>query len=326
VPSELGEPFGSRHVTYQKTRSWAKFTGYPESRRGRLPYSMTGFGAAEGPVAGRRLRVEIRTVNHRYFNLSAKLPSELSAMEGEVRDRLRRDFERGHITVQARWTEAAELGGGFGVDLDRARLVASRLRELQSALGLGGEITVDLIARQPEVLTSSANGPAEAAWSEVEPIVARAGQECRSMRAREGEALTRELRHRLDLLERAAEGIAARAPERLVKERDRLRVAVSQLLDGRTIDEQRLTQELAFLADKLDITEELVRFRAHLAAAREALSGDQAVGKRLSFLAQELGREVNTVGSKAGDAEIAQLVIAMKGELEKFREQLENLE
>jgi uncharacterized protein (TIGR00255 family) len=287
---------------------------------------MTGFGAAEGPVAGRRLRVEIRTVNHRYFNLSAKLPSDLTAMEVELRERLRRDFERGHITVQARWTEMADADAGFAIDLDRARLVTARLRELQAALGLSGEVTLDLVARQPDVVSHAGNGTSEIAWSEVEPVVARAGQECRSMRAREGEALTQELNHRLDQLEQSVQRIAALAPARLVRERDRLRTAVAQLLEGRTVDEERLSQELAFLADKLDITEELVRFRAHVAAAREALSGDQAVGKRLGFLAQELGREVNTIGSKAGDAEIAQLVVAMKGELEKFREQLENLE
>jgi uncharacterized protein (TIGR00255 family) len=291
-----------------------------------LPYSMTGFGAAEGPVAGRRLRVEIRTVNHRYFNLSARLPSDLTALEVELRERLRRDFERGHVSVQARWSENLEGDAGFTVDLDRARLVAARLREMQSALGLGGEVTIELVARQPEVLTYAGNGSAEVTWSEVEPIVGQAGQECRAMRAREGEALATELRHRLDLLERSGQQIAARAPERMAKERDRLRAAVAQLLDGRSVNEERLAQELAFLADKLDITEELVRFTAHLAAAREAISSVEPVGKRLGFLAQELGREVNTMGSKAGDAAIAQLVIAMKGELEKFREQLENLE
>lgn len=291
-----------------------------------MPYSMTGFGAAEGPVAGRRLRVEIRTVNHRYFNLSAKLPANLGSLEGELRERLRRDFDRGHITVQARWGEGLDANAGITVDLERARLVTTRLREMQSALGLGGEVTVELVARQPDVLTSIADGEREISWSEVEPIVARAGQECRAMRAREGEALSAELRHRLDLLERSAAQVTDRAPKRLVRERDRLRAAVAQLLDGRTVDEERLAQELAFLADKLDITEELVRFRAHVAAARGAMETDQPIGKRLGFLAQELGREVNTMGSKAGDAEIAQLVIAMKGELEKFREQLENLE
>jgi uncharacterized protein (TIGR00255 family) len=287
---------------------------------------MTGFGAAEGPVAGRRLRVEIRTVNHRYFNLSAKLPNDLSALEVQLRERLRRDFDRGHVTVQARWTESLEMAPGFGLDLDRARLITDRLREMQTALGLGGEVTVELVARQPDVLTHATNGSVEIPWIEVEPIIAKAGQECRAMRAREGGALTAELLHRLDLLERSAGQIAARAPDRLVRERDRLRAAVAQLLEGRTVDEERLAQELAFLADKLDITEELVRFRTHVAAVRAALCSSEPVGKQLGFLAQELGREVNTMGSKAGDAEIAQQVVAMKGELEKFREQLENLE
>jgi uncharacterized protein (TIGR00255 family) len=287
---------------------------------------MTGFGAADGPVAGRRLRVEIRTVNHRYFNLSAKLPGDLTALEGELRERLRRGFDRGHVTVHARWTEQLENEAGFEIDLDRARVVAARLRQMQEALGLGGEVTVELVARQPDVLGSGTNGAVEIAWADVEPVVAQAAAECLAMREREGKALTRELRHRLDLLEQLVQEIVARAPDRLIRERDRLRSAVGQLLDGRTIDESRLAQELAFLADKLDITEELVRFRAHAAAAREALNGDGPVGKRLGFLAQELGREVNTMGAKAGDAVIAQTVIAMKGELEKFREQLENLE
>jgi len=291
-----------------------------------LPNSMTGFGAAEGPVAGGRLRVEIRSVNHRYFNLAPKLPADLSGLEGELRERLRREFDRGHLAVQARWTEYPERAGGLAVDLDRARLVASRLRELQSALGLAGEVTVEMVARQPEVLSTTSEAAAEVPWAEVEPVVARAAADCRAMRLREGDALAAELRHRLELLEVAAAVIAERAPERLVRERDRLRGAVAELLDGRQADEARLAQEIAFQADRLDITEELVRFRAHVAAVREALAGDQPAGKRLGFLAQELGREVNTMGAKANDAEIAQQVIAMKGELEKFREQLENLE
>jgi uncharacterized protein (TIGR00255 family) len=146
------------------------------------------------------------------------------------------------------------------------------------------------------------------------------------MRKREGEALASELRHRLDLLAAGGEAVAQAAPDRLVRERDRLRRSVAELLDGRSLDETRVAQEIALLADRLDITEEAVRFRAHIAAARAALGSDKPVGKQLGFLAQELGREVNTMGSKANDATIAQQVIAMKGELEKVREQLENLE
>jgi uncharacterized protein (TIGR00255 family) len=212
------------------------------------------------------------------------------------------------------------------VDLDRARLVTARLRELQSALGLAGDVTLELVARQPEGLSTTSEAAVEVPWVDVEPVVAQAAAECRAMRAREGEALAGELRHRLELLEHSVQVIATRAPERLLRERDRLRAAVAELLDGRAVDETRVAQEIAFQADRLDITEELVRFRAHVAAVREALASPRPVGKQLGFLAQELGREVNTMGSKANDAEIAQHVIAMKGELEKFREQLENLE
>ncbi|HEX2219968.1 MAG TPA: YicC/YloC family endoribonuclease [Gemmatimonadales bacterium] len=287
---------------------------------------MTGFGAAEGAVAGGWIRVEIRTVNHRHFNLATKLPAELTVLEGELRERLRREFDRGHVAVQARWTEYPAVTSGFAVDLDRARLVAERLRELQTSLGLAGEVTVELVARQADVISSTGDGAAEVSWSELEPIATKAAAECRAMRAREGEALATELRHRLDLLETSAERIARLAPERLVRERDRLRAAVAELLDGRPADEDRLAQELAFQADRLDITEELVRFRAHVAACRAALDGTKPAGKQLGFLAQELGREVNTMGAKANDAQIAHEVIGMKGELEKFREQLENLE
>jgi uncharacterized protein (TIGR00255 family) len=287
---------------------------------------MTGFGAAEGPVAGGWIRLEIRTVNHRHFNLAAKLPGELGVVEGELRERLRREFDRGHVAVQARWTEYPAATTRFAVDLDRARLVTERLRELQAALGLGGDVTLELVARQPDVISSAGDEGGEISWSELEPIVARAAAECRAMRAREGEALAVELRHRLELLEGAGERIAVRAPERLVRERDRLRAAVAELLDGRPVDEARLAQEVAFQADRLDITEELVRFRAHLAAARAAVGADKPAGKQLGFLAQEIGREVNTMGAKANDAQISHEVIAMKGELEKFREQLENLE
>lgn len=288
---------------------------------------MTGFGAAEGPLAEGRIRVEIRTVNHRHFNPALKLSPELSALEGELRERLRREFDRGHIAVSVRWEQMPERkSGGFAVDLDRARAVQATLAELQQALGVPGEVDLGLILRQPEVITTGQDDAPEVTWAELEPTVAQAVAECKTMRRREGGVLADELRHRLALMETGSGVIGQRAPERLIRERDRLRASVTQLLDGKGIDEQRLSQEIAFLADKLDITEELVRFAAHVRACRDALAGDAPVGKQLGFLAQELGREVNTMGSKANDADIVQQVIAMKGELEKFREQLENLE
>lgn len=289
---------------------------------------MTGFGTAEGAVSGGRLRVEIKTVNHRHFNPSFKLPSELSAVEGDLREALRKEFDRGHVSVSVRWTEWAQKSATLKVDLDRAREVSDRLRELRDELGLTGQVSLELVARQSGVLTDSLaeEGAAPITWAEFEPTVSRAVVDCQAMREREGAALAAELELRFGLMEKAVAEVERLAPERIVRERDRLRAAVADLLDGRTVDEQRLAQELAFLAEKLDITEELVRFRTHLAACRQALLAKVPVGKQLGFLAQELGREVNTMGSKANDAGIVTQVVAMKGELEKVREQVENLE
>jgi uncharacterized protein (TIGR00255 family) len=288
---------------------------------------MTGFGSAEGALSGGRVRLEVRTVNHRHFNPQLKLPGELAGVELDLRERLRREFDRGHVAVTARWTEAPALQrGAVVVNTERARAVAAALVELQRVLGVAGEVDLGMIVRQPDVIAAAPEAPPEVTWPELEPVVLEAVRQCKDMRRREGAVLAEDLRHRLDLLEAAAGVIAERAPERLVRERNRLRLSVQALLEGRPVDDQRLAQEIAFLADKLDVTEELVRFAAHLVACRQALGGDQPVGKQLGFLAQELGREVNTMGAKANDAVIQQQVIAMKGELEKFREQLENLE
>jgi len=287
---------------------------------------MTGFGAGEGAAGGGRLRMEIRTVNHRFFNLSAKLPGDLAPLEPELRERLRRDLERGHISLSVRWVEAPAHETGLALNIERARLVVARLRELQTSLGLAGEVTLDLVAGQPQVLQADGTEASVVTWAELEPIAVAAIAECKAMRNREGAALGAELAHRLDQLEAAARRIGERAPLRVTRERDRLQASVAELLAGRQADPDRLAQEIAFLADKLDITEELVRFASHIAACRAALAGDAPAGKQLGFLAQELGREINTMGSKANDAGIVHDVILMKGELEKFREQLENLE
>jgi uncharacterized protein (TIGR00255 family) len=145
-------------------------------------------------------------------------------------------------------------------------------------------------------------------------------------RTQEGQALARELEQRFDNIESQLGTVEARAPLRLTRERERLREAVRELLDGRAVDEDRLSQELALIADKLDVTEEIVRLRAHLAACRQALASEGAAGRQLAFLGQEMLREINTIGSKANDADMAHTVIAMKGELEKIREQAENVE
>jgi uncharacterized protein (TIGR00255 family) len=286
---------------------------------------MTGFGAAEGTVAEGRLRVEVRTVNHRYFNPQFKLPYDLGGIEAELRERLRRLLERGHVALTARWIEPPAAATGVTLDLERARQVVRALRQLKKSLRLKGEPDLAFVARQPDVLALSGDGVV-ARWAEVQPIVERAVAEVLVMREREGQALAADLLSRVEALEAGAQVVERRAPERLSAELARLRRNLAELTSGVQVDEQRLAVEIALLADRVDISEELVRFRTHLAAVRSALAGIGAVGKQLGFLAQELLRETNTMGSKANDATITQAVIAMKGELERFREQLENLE
>ncbi len=292
-----------------------------------MPRSMTGFGVADGPLAGGRIHIEIRTVNHRHFNVQMRLGQHLQPLENAVRAALRARLERGHVSVSARWVDEPEAERSIGVDLDRARAVLDVVTTLQSDLKLPGEIDIGFIARQPDVLDYG-RGSQEVEVPEADLLAVLAGaiDGVMAMRDREGAALTHDLRTRLDAITQHLALVRQQAPERLPAERDRLRAAVAELLDGRTVNEDRIAQEIAFLAERLDINEEIVRLETHLAAARTALAGDGPAGRTLGFLSQEMLREINTIGSKANDAKITTAVVAMKGELEKFREQLENIE
>lgn len=287
---------------------------------------MTGFGMAEGPVGDGRLAVELRAVNHRHFAVQFRLPTALQRYEAELRARVRERIERGHLTLGARWTLEPPSSGAIRVDIERARAVAAALTELRDALGLTGEIDLAFVARQPDVLTVPEEEQADVDLGALLELVDRAVAGVVEMREREGEALVRDLERRLAGLEQGLAQVEARAPMRLAAERDRLRRAVRELLEGQSLDEGRLEQEIALLADKLDISEELARLRSHIAAVRTGVGAPGAVGRQLGFLGQEMLREVNTIGAKANDAVITHAVVAMKGEVEKFREQVENVE
>jgi uncharacterized protein (TIGR00255 family) len=287
---------------------------------------MTGFGAADGAVSGGRLQVELRSVNHRHFNLQLKVPADLMSLEADVRERLRTRIARGHVTVAARWTEAPVAAGALRVNLERARELVDAVRQLQRALDLPGDVDVGWLVRQPDVLGAEPAAEQPLNAGEVLGIVERAADALLAMRDTEGAALVGELRGHLAAIEVELGRVETRAPDRLVAERDRLRKAVAALLDGGRLDESRLAQEIALLAERVDIAEEIARLKTHLAATRGALALPDAVGRQLGFLGQEMLREINTIGSKANDAAITQAVIVMKGELEKFREQVENLE
>jgi uncharacterized protein (TIGR00255 family) len=288
--------------------------------------SMTGFGSAEGPVGSARVSVELRSVNHRFFSPSLKLPAALSRWEGEVRDALRRHIARGHVTVSARIERTTDETAV--VDEQKFARYAGLLLGLRDRHGLGGDVDVATVLRMPDVLRFGDEDDIEGRVDELVAVVEAAAGELTAAREAEGRRLAAVLRDRLGVVEAAVARLAARAPARVAAQRERLRENVRALCDGLAVDEQRLAQEIAFLADRLDVGEELDRFRAHLTAFREALEAPdgELVGKRLGFILQEMLREANTAGSKANDAVMQQDVVLVKEELERLREQVENLE
>lgn len=287
--------------------------------------SMTGFGAAMGTVGARRVSVEVRSVNHRFFNATIRLPNELTRWENDVREALRRKVSRGHVTLSAR----VDAVDGAAISIDEARFAAyvDLMRRLQARHGLSDQIDVASIIRLPDVMATSEE-PDESTAKELIALVESAIDGLTTSRVEEGRRLADFLLERLAVIETALARIDARTPERLVTHAERLRAAVRDLAEGARVDEQRLAMEIALLAERLDVQEELSRFASHNAAFRKTLSsatGDP-VGKRLGFLLQEMLREANTTGSKANDAAILGDVVTIKEELERLREQVENLE
>ena len=286
---------------------------------------MTGFGAAEGAVGSLRVAVEIRSVNHRFFNPSIKLPSSLARWETEVREALRKSINRGHVTVSA-WVERNKEASA-GIDEARFAAYVDRLKDLKKKYSLDGEIDLSTVLRLPDVISNATEDDTGTAEQLVE-IVNRAVAALAVSRDAEGNRLSGFLADRIGVVESAVGRLASRAPQRMVEHRDKLRASIAELAGGVAVDEQRLAQEVAILADRLDVGEELDRFHSHLTAFREAMAGNgsEGVGKRLGFLLQELLREANTTGSKANDSVMTRDVIAIKEELERIREQVENLE
>lgn len=287
--------------------------------------SMTGFGAAEGAVGSARVAVEVRSVNHRFFNPSIKLPGSLARWEPEVREALRKGINRGHVTVTA-WVERNK-DAAAGIDEARFAGYVERLKDLKQRYSLDGEIDLATVLRMPDVI-STATDEDEGTAEQLVEIVNRAVASLAASRDAEGKRLATFLNERIGVVASAVDRLASRAPQRMLEHRDKLKTSIAELANGVAVDEQRLAQEVAILADRLDVGEELDRFHSHLAAFREAMAGNgtEGVGKRLGFLLQELLREANTTGSKANDSTMTRDVIAIKEELERIREQVENLE
>jgi uncharacterized protein (TIGR00255 family) len=288
--------------------------------------SMTGFGSAEGALGNGRVVVEVRAVNHRFLTPAVKLPQALTRFEGEIRDTLRRYIARGHVTVTVR--TLSDATAGRIIDEERFASYARELQELADRHGMSGTVDLATVLRLPGVVNDEAREPRVESAEQLLHVVEKALDELARMRLDEGRRIAAGLLERLGLIEAAVERIAARSPKRLRDQHERLKRAVGDLAAGVAVDPQRLAQEVAIMADKLDVSEEIDRFRVHLTAFRATLADatGESVGKRLSFLMQEMLREANTTGSKANDSPMLSDVVSIKEELERVREQVENLE
>jgi uncharacterized protein (TIGR00255 family) len=291
--------------------------------------SMTGYGKAEAVLAGRKFLIEMKSVNHRFLEISLRMPGMLLPLEGEIKKRIGEQFSRGRIeaTLRVDGDGNAENEGRFTLNLPLVRNYHALLGQLKEEFHLGDEVTLAMMAgfRDAFIPAETIQDPATL-WEGLSKILADAIRTLTEMREREGESLKRDLTGRLDRIGGFLEGIAGRAPQVVLDYQKRLTDRVRELTGGMVIDEARLLQEVAIMAEKSDITEEVVRFRSHIGQFSDLLAGADAAGRKIDFLIQEMGREINTIGSKSGNAEISRSVIEIKSELAKLREQVQNIE
>jgi len=287
--------------------------------------SMTGFGRGASSAHGIETVVEIHTVNNRFLDVTVRGGRDVALVEAKTRELVREHLERGKVTVSV--TLRGETEGVPQADLLKAKGYHDALVALREELGLSGEIDLAMMARFRDVIgaTVTEHGD-EQVWEVTEPALREALEALVGMRDREGEALAIDLGDRFDRLLEALGAIGELAPGRTVAYGERLKARVKEAFEGINVDEDRLHQEIAIFADRIDISEEGTRLRSHLDQARVLMSGETPAGRQLNFLLQEMHREVNTLGSKANDQEISHLVVGMKEELEKIREQVQNIE
>lgn len=290
---------------------------------------MTGFGRGTMQGAGFSVAVDVKTVNNRFLDVHLRASAELSSVEAVVRRRIGERLSRGRVDVNVTIDRTSEVT----YELNRPLIAGfiEAMRAMQQEFGLSGEPDINVLARLPGAMQAARNGVTEEMLGGVEEALARALGELEEMRRREGAALAAEMRARLDEIERHLPIVEALAGEQVENYRARVNRRISELLarDGLEIvelDQGRLAQEVAYLADRSDITEELARLRSHVTQFRDALEVSGDIGKRLDFLLQEFNREANTVLSKSTDLAIKEAAIAIKAAVEKLREQVQNVE
>lgn len=289
--------------------------------------SMTGYGRAQEKIGPRDITVEIKSVNHRFFEFSARTPRNCGYLEEKLKSYLQSRVSRGKVEVNV--TLQMTEGDATEVELNRdlAGAYVQTLRQAGTALHLRDDLTLTSLTRFSDIFNiRRAPDNEEEVWDAVRAVMDEALERFVAMRATEGKRLLEDMLFRLEEIERLVGEVERRSPQTVAAYRERLTAKIQEVLADRQIDETRIITEAAIFADRVAVDEETVRLRSHISQFREILDNGGAVGRKLDFLVQELNREANTIGSKAQDASVARIVVDIKSNIEKIREQIQNLE
>lgn len=290
-------------------------------------FSMTGFGRSELKENGLEVQVEARSLNHRFLEVEIRGPKAALGFEQEIKDLIRSHLSRGRISITLALKGEKEPTTGLTIDKTLAETYIRLLRDLQKELGLKGAIKLEQLLSFPDIITYEAAKPSESdIWEPIRQAIEIALEDLKAMRLKEGEEIKKDLHSRIDEMDGIIKNIETQSEERSQEYLGRLKERVVSLANLQNVDEGRLELEIALLAEKVDVTEECTRFKSHNALFRDYLENGKSEGRKLNFLLQEMHREANTIGAKANDANIAHLVVEMKDEVEKLREQVQNIE
>lgn len=289
--------------------------------------SMTGYGRAEQVLNGRDITVELRSVNSRFFEYSSRIPRTCAFMEDKLKKLVAARVSRGKVELNLSIQNVTAADTVVQVNWQLAESYKNAFQAMADRMDLKNDATVGMIARFPDVLTqTAAPTDPDALWADVEQVAGQAVEAFLAMRATEGEKLRADVESRLTTIETLVGQIEQNSAGRVQAYTERLYARLKEILEDRSIDEARLVTEAAIFADKTAIDEETVRLHSHVAQYRAILALDEPVGRKLDFLTQELNRESNTIGSKCQDVSITRLVVELKSEIEKIREQIQNIE
>lgn len=288
---------------------------------------MTGYGRGQATVDGTDILVEIKSVNNRYYDFSARLPRMYGYLEEKLKTFLSGSISRGKIEVSVSIYNSGSKSEEISINLDVANGYINALREANESLGLTDDITLSHVSRFPEVfIVKKIIEDEESVWNNIKPVAEEAVAKFVAMREIEGEKMKEDLSSRLDFILSKVEEVEKLSPATTENYRNRLYQKLKDILSDNNIDEQRILTEAAIFSEKVAVDEETVRLRSHISQFRELLETDEPVGRKLDFLVQEMNRESNTIGSKAQDIAITKIVVDVKSEIEKIREQIQNIE